>query len=74
MLLLSDGGLDDGGVEGVRDQADDKIVLGELGVESLIVGDIERDGAGVLDTGRERFGGFKSSASYRSVSYMALKC
>jgi hypothetical protein len=32
MLLLSDGRFDDGGVEGVGDQADDKVVLRELGV------------------------------------------
>lgn len=63
ILLLSDGGLDDGGVEGVGDQADDEIMLGDLGVESLVVGDIERDGSSVLGTGRERFGRLESSAS-----------
>ena len=49
MLLLADGRLDDGGVEGVGDQADDEVVLGDLGVEGIIVGDIERDGGGSLD-------------------------
>ena len=36
MLLLADGRLDDGSVEGVGDQADDQVVLGNLSVESLL--------------------------------------
>lgn len=71
MLLLSDGRLDDGGVEGVGDQADDEVVLRKLGVQGLVVGDIERDGDGVLDTDGERLGGFESSASCRNVSGLA---
>jgi hypothetical protein len=73
MLLLSDGRLDDDGVEGVGDQADDKVVLGELGVQGLVVGDIERDGGGIFDTGRERLGGFESPASCRSVRGLIVK-
>lgn len=63
VLLLADGRLDDGRVESVGDQADDQIVLGDLGVESGIVGDIERDGGGVLNTGGQLLGRLESSAS-----------
>ena len=68
MLLLSDGRLDDGGMERIRNQADDEIVLGKLGIKGLGVGDVEGDGGGVLDSGREGFCGFKSPASCRMVS------
>ena len=53
MLLLANGRLDDGRVESIRDQADDQVVLGDLGVQRTVVGDIEGDGGGILDTGRE---------------------
>lgn len=66
MLLLADGRLDNGGVEGVGDQANDKVVLGDLGVEGLRVGNIERDGGGVLDADRESFGGLEGSAGCRA--------
>ena len=49
ILLVADGRLDDGGVEGVGDQADDEIVLSNDGIEGAVVGHIERDGVGVLD-------------------------
>jgi hypothetical protein len=62
MFLVSDGGLDDGGVEGVRDQADDHIVLGNGSIESLVVVDIEGDGSGQLDALGELLGAFESSA------------
>lgn len=69
VLLLTDGGLDDSGVEGVGDQADDEVVLGDLGVEGLVVGNIERDGSGILDAGGESLGGLEGSAGCRvSVS------
>jgi hypothetical protein len=68
MLLLTDGRLDDGSVEGVGNQADNKVVLRQLGVQGLVVGNIERDGGGILNTGRESFGRFKSSASCEGVS------
>ena len=54
-------------MEGIGDQADDEVVLGELCVEGLVVGDIERDGRGSLDTGRESLGGLQSSASWTGV-------
>ena len=53
MLLLSNSRLDHGSVEGVGNQTDHKGVLGNLGVQSLIIGDIQRDGVGILNTGRE---------------------
>lgn len=53
MLLLADGRLDDLGVVGVGDQGDDEVVLADRGVEGLRVVDIEGNGAGVLNTGRE---------------------
>jgi hypothetical protein len=73
MLLLSDGRLDDDDVEGVGDQADDKVVLREFGVQGLVVGNIERNRGGILDTGRERLGGFESPASCRTVSGLIVK-
>lgn len=66
MLLLADGGLDDSGMEGVGDQADNKVVLGDLGVQGLVIGNIERDGSGILDADRESFGGLQSPAGYRA--------
>lgn len=72
MLLLSDGRLDDGSVKGVRDQADDKVVLGELGIQGLVVGNIERDGSGILNAGRERLGRFEGPACCGSVSGLTV--
>lgn len=66
MLLLPDGRLDHGGVEGVGDQADDKVVLGDLSVQGLGIGNIERDGSGILDADRESFGGLQSPAGCRA--------
>ncbi len=63
MLVLSDGRFDDGRMEGVGDQADDKVVFRELSVQGLVIGNIERDGGGILDTGRERLGGLNGPAS-----------
>lgn len=56
ILLVADGRLDDGGVEGVGDQADDQVVLGHLGVQRLVVGHVERDGMRVLDALGELLG------------------
>lgn len=56
MLLVTDGRLDDNGVESVGDQADDEVVLGHLGVQRLVVGHIERDGVRVLDALGELLG------------------
>ena len=47
MLLAADRRLDDLGVVGVGDQADGQIVLGDLGVQGLLVVDIERNGVGI---------------------------
>ena len=70
MLLLPDSGLDDGGVERVGDQADDKVMLGDLGVQGLLIGHIERDGSSILDASRKSFGGLQSPAGCReSVGY-----
>ena len=71
VLLLADGGLDDSGVEGVGDQADDKVVLGDLGVEGLVVGNIERDGSGILDAGRKSLSRLEGSAGCRAWSQWA---
>lgn len=62
VLLLADGGLDDGGVVGVGDQADDKVDLCDLRVESVGVGDIEADGGGVADAFCEGLGLLESAA------------
>jgi hypothetical protein len=53
MLLLADGGLDDGRVVGVRDQADDNVDLLYLGVEGVVFVDIE---LGLLALARICFG------------------
>lgn len=50
ILLVSDRRLDDGRVEGVRDQTNDKIVLCYSSVKFLVVGDIEGDWICKLDT------------------------
>jgi hypothetical protein len=62
MLLLANGRLDNSGVERVGDQANDQIVLGDLGVQGLRIGNIERDGSGILDAARKSFGGLQSPA------------
>ena len=73
VLLLADSRLDDGSVEGVGDQADDEIVLGNLSIESLVVGDIERDGGGVLDALGELLSRGKSTAGCCALQ-VSRKC
>lgn len=62
VLLGPDGGLDDGRVPGVGDQADDEVVLGDLGVEGRVVAGIERDGGGALDAVGELLGRLERAA------------
>lgn len=50
-------------MEGIRDQADDEIMLGNFGIESLLVGDIERDRGSTLDTSRQLLSTLQGSAS-----------
>jgi len=50
-------------VEGIRDQRDDQVDLGNLSVECFVVGDIKRDWAGVLDAFGEVFGTFECPTS-----------
>lgn len=64
ILLISDGGLDDGGVVCVGDQANDQVVLGNGSIESLFVVDVEGDGSGKLDALGELLGTFESSAGW----------
>lgn len=73
MLLLTDSRLDDGSVEGVGDQGDDKIVLGDLSVEGLVVGDIEGDGGGVLDALGELLSRGKSTAGCCTQAQMSAQ-
>lgn len=49
-------------MEGVWDQGDDEVVLGDSGVEGLCVVDIEGGGLGVLDAGGELLGGLEGPA------------
>jgi hypothetical protein len=49
-------------MEGVGDQGDDKITSADLGIKSRLVGDIEGDGAGVLEPFGELLGGFEGPA------------
>lgn len=62
MLLGLDGGLDDESVEGVGNERDDQVILANLVLERSSVRDVERDGAGVLETLGESFGAVKSAA------------
>lgn len=64
MLLGADSGLDDDGVESVGDQADDEVMLGELSIQSLVVGHIQRDGSGILNAGRQGPGGLQGPAGH----------
>lgn len=47
---------------GVGDQADDEVVLGDLGVEGGVVRDVDGDAGGTLDAGDERRGGLERAA------------
>lgn len=51
-------------MECVGDQADDQVVLGDGGVEGLVVSDIKRDRVGELDALGELLSSFYGSASY----------
>lgn len=64
MLLDLDGGLNDGGVEGVGDERDDEVVLADLLLEGVRVGDIEGDRRGVLKAFGELLGGLERAAGY----------
>jgi hypothetical protein len=72
VLLVSDRGLDDGRVEGVWDQANNKIVLCYRSVEGLVVGDIEGDWLCELDALGELLCTAESSAGWR-VSVKAMR-
>lgn len=72
MLLLADGRLDDLGVEGVRDQGDNEVVLGDGGVKGLRVVDIEGGRLGALDASGELLGGREGPAGCRGASGLAL--
>lgn len=68
MLLLADGRLDHGGVEGVWDEGDDEVVLGDGIVQGLLVGDVEGDWGRIFDTLGELLCAFKSTAGWGTVS------
>lgn len=64
MLLVADGRLDDGGVVGVGDQADGQVVLGDGGIESSRVVDVDGDRVGIGNALGELLGGLEGSASW----------
>ena len=68
MLLLADSRLDDLGMEGVGDQGDGEVVLGDSSVEGLYVVDIEGCRPGVRDSGGELLGGQEGPAGYRDAA------
>ena len=74
MLLGLDGGLDDEGVEGVGNEGDDKIILADLLLERIGVGDVEGDGAGVLEALGERFGAVKGTAGCLVLAGVSRIC
>lgn len=53
---------------GVGDQADDEVVLGDLGIEGRVVARVERDGGGALDAVGERLGRLERAAGCGGVS------
>jgi len=61
-VLVSDGGFDNEGVVGVRDEGNDEIVFGDESVEFGGVGDVDGDGVGTGDGGGEGESGGESSA------------
>lgn len=67
ILLLSDGRLDDGRVEGIRDQTNDKIVLCYSSVKGFQIGDIEGDWLCQLDTLGELLCVVKISAGWKAL-------
>lgn len=56
--------LDDLGVEGVGDQGDDNIVLGNNGVEGSLVVHIQGDGGGVVVASGKLLGNMETAGSY----------
>lgn len=76
ILLLSDRRLDDGSMEGVRNQADDQVMLGNLGIQSLGIGNIERNRCRELHASGQALGSLEGSACYLqpvSISYRSGK-
>jgi len=61
-VLVSNGGFDNEGVVGVRDEGNDEIVFGDESVEFGGVGDVDGDGVGTGNGGREGESGGKGSA------------
>lgn len=66
--LGADGGLDNGGVEGVRDEGDDNIGLLEGLVKSSGIVDIKGDSLGVLEAAGESLGALEGTAGFYSSS------
>jgi len=64
VLLGANGGLDDEGMVGVRDQGDDEVDLLKFPVEGGGVVDVERDGRGVGEALAELLGALERSAGY----------
>lgn len=68
MLLLADGGLNHGGVEGVWDKGDDEVVLGDGIVQGLLIGDVEGDWGRVFDALGELLCALKCTAGWWTIS------
>lgn len=56
--------LDDLGVEGVGDQGDDNIVLGNNGIKGSLVVHIQGDGGGVVVASGKLLGNMETAGSY----------
>lgn len=67
ILLVSDSGLDNGGMEGIWDQTDHEIDLCDFGVKVFLLVDIKRDGLSVFDTSAKLLSTREGSASYHKV-------
>jgi hypothetical protein len=59
--------LDDWDVKGIRNQADDQIMLCNCGIEGFLVCYIEGSGVAVLNTFKELLDTFEGSASFRYI-------
>lgn len=64
ILLVSNSRLDDGGMESVRDQADDQVMLGDLGIQRLGVSNVERNRRRELHASGKTLGSLEGSACY----------
>lgn len=62
ILLVSNRRLDDGSMEGIRNQADDQVMLGDLGIQGLGISNVERNRRRELHASGKALGRLEGSA------------